>query len=152
MWLIVSSALLQHFVCSCDLSIFSFIILVRMACSWAAHIKLSVSRFGVPFRNHCHLSLFLTLLVCCVNCHATFLLPRNCSFLLLFLLSSIVVSWIGSIKSIFTDLAEEANVLWTLLHSSLILDLSSSMFLWHLQSFTSLFPRYEVRYALSSSL
>ena len=65
MWLIVSSALLHilHFVCSCDLSIFPLITLVRMVCSWAANIKLSVSRFKVPFRNHCHLSWFPTSLV-----------------------------------------------------------------------------------------
>ena len=69
MWLIVSSALLHilHFACSCYLSIFPLITLVRMACSWAANIKLSVSRFRVPFLNHCHLSWFPTSLVCYTN-------------------------------------------------------------------------------------
>ena len=69
MWLIVSLSLrhILHFVCSYDLSIFPLITLVRMACSWAANIKLSVSRFRVPFRNHCHLSWFPTSLVCCIN-------------------------------------------------------------------------------------
>ena len=69
MWLIVPSALLQilHFVCSFDFPIFPLIRLVQMAWSWAAHIKLSVSRFRASFRSHYHLPWFPTPLICCTN-------------------------------------------------------------------------------------
>ena len=82
MWLIVSSALLHilHFACSCYLSIFPLITLVRMACSWAANIKLSVSRFRVPFRNHCHLSWFPTSLVCRTNWPCNIFPPKKLFF------------------------------------------------------------------------
>ena len=81
-WLTVSSALLhtQHFVYSCDVSIFPLIILVWMACSCPEHIKLFVLCFRVPFCNHCHLSWFLTFLVC----RTTW--PYNIFFLLFLLL------------------------------------------------------------------
>ena len=78
--LIVSSALLHilHFVSSWDLSIFPLIWLVRMACSWAAYTKLPVSRFRVPFCNHCHLSWLPNSLVYCINWpHANFFLPKK---------------------------------------------------------------------------
>ena len=88
MWLIALSALLHilHFVCSCNSSIFLLIILIRMTYSWVAHIKLSVSRFRVPFRNNCQLFWFPTSLVCRTNWPRNILfLLRNCSFLLLLL-------------------------------------------------------------------
>ena len=107
-WLVVSSALLHvlHFVCSYDLSIFPLIKLVRIDCSWAAHIKFSVSLFRVPFLNHFHLSWFPTSLVCRTNwlCKIFFSQEIVLSFFFCFL-ASIVVCWIGSIKSISTDLA-----------------------------------------------
>ena len=90
-WFSVSSALLYilHMVCSCDLLIFSLITLVRMACSWAGNIRLSVSRFRIPFRKHCHLSSFPTSSVCCTKwpCNFFFFSQKNCSFFLLLLLS-----------------------------------------------------------------
>ena len=69
MWLTVLSALLQvlYFVCPLDLSMFPLIHLVWMACSLAAHIMVSISRFRVPFFNHYHLFWFPTSLFCPAN-------------------------------------------------------------------------------------
>ena len=88
------------------LSIFPLITLVRMACSSAANIKLSVSRFCVPFRNHCHLSWFPTFLVCHTNWPCNIFSSQEIVLSSFFcLLASIVVFQISSIKSISTDLA-----------------------------------------------
>ena len=108
MGLIVSSALLStlHIVCSCELSIFPLIRLVWMACSWAAHIKLSVSRLRVPFHNHCHLSWFHTSLVYHTNWPCNIFSSQEIFLFSFFcFLASIVVSWIGWIKSISKDLS-----------------------------------------------
>ena len=77
MWLIASSPYYTFCISFAlvDLKIFHLIRLVRMACSWAAQIKLSASHFSVPFRNHCHK----------LSMHHFF--SRNCSFLLLLSLS-----------------------------------------------------------------
>ena len=103
-----SSVLLHilHVVPSFDLSVFHLIIIVRMACSWATNIKLSVSRFRVPFCNYCHLSWFPTSLVCCTNWPCNIFLTQEITLCFFFcFLVSIIVSRIGSIKSISTDLA-----------------------------------------------
>ena len=100
-WLTVSpSALLHivHFVYSCDVSIFLLIILVRMNCSCPAHIKLSILHFRVPFCNHCHLSWFLTSLVCLTT------RPCNIFFLIFFLL--VVLSLYCS----FSDWLNQINI------------------------------------------
>ena len=89
-WLIVSPALLHilHFVCSCDLSIFPLIALLRRACcSWAATIKLSFSCFRVPFQNHCHLSWFHTSLFYRTNWPCKLFSSQKILFRLIFLLS-----------------------------------------------------------------
>ena len=109
-WLVVSSALLHilHFVCLCDLSIFPLITLVQMACSWAANIIFSFhtlwSNFAIATYSDSLLPLFV---------------PRNCSFFFCFL-ASIVISRIGSIKSVSTDFVavskrslESYVVLWS---------------------------------------
>ena len=101
-WLIVSSVLLHilHFVCSCDLSVFPLFRFVRMACPWAIHFKLFLSFFRVPFSNHYHLSWLPTSLVCHTNWPYNILfLPRNCSFLLLLLLS-LYFSFLGWLNQI----------------------------------------------------
>ena len=85
--------------------IFPLVILVWMACSWAAHIKLSISSFRVPFHNHCHLSWFPTSLGYCTNWLCNIISSHKIVFSSFFcFLVSILVSWIGSIKSISTDL------------------------------------------------
>ena len=85
-WLTVSSALLLilHFVCSCHLSIFPLITLTRMACSWAANIKLFISRYRVPLPPTT-IPYFLSLSQKLATQHL--FLPRNCYFFLLLLLS-----------------------------------------------------------------
>ena len=107
MWLIVSSVLLHipHSVWSSDLSIIPWITIARRACSWVAYIKLSVSRFRVPFRNYCHLSWLPASLVCLKNwpCNGFSFQEIAFSFFFCFL-ASVEVSRIGSMKAISTDL------------------------------------------------
>ena len=102
-WLIVSSVSLHilHFVCSCDLLIFLFIRLVRMACSWVAQIKLSASRFGVPFCNHCYLSWLSFSIVCCIKWWYNIFSAQEIVFSFLLLLLSLYCSfsdWLNQIN------------------------------------------------------
>ena len=88
-WLIVSSVLLliSYFVCSCDLTIFPLIRLVRMACSWAA---LSSFMFHALGSNFATIATYLDLPLLSLSYKLSmqhFFFPRNCSFLLLLSLS-----------------------------------------------------------------
>ena len=112
MWLIVALALqhILHFFCSCYLSIFALITLVRIACSSVENINLFVSHFRVPFRNHWHLSWFPIYLVCCTNWLHNILSSQEIVLSSLFwFLTFMALSRIGSIKSLPTDLTGVAN-------------------------------------------